>query len=822
VKRNPKILHPLGSAWATETVTFPVGGATRQSVALAPVNGAFTYGALSRAQEGAGIATTTTAITGGDPSGHWQISNGRLYPSIAGDAAELSAGPYALELDDGTTQTITIEANTWDVATQSEWDFVATQSAATLAGKKIALRNTTTINLGITGVPGTPFRRDDYRDVSNNPCVVEGRFGAPRAWDDYCRIDKVATMRGARGVTFKHLRTTPVAESKFVLLGESANVIDDITIDDCWISGAVGDPYGDYADSTNYPNNAIDIVKTAGSANNSVGSITVKNCLVQWGGTLINLRVDLQGSEVLIEGNEVRYFADDGIAVAMAADGSSHPVTIRSNLIYGPISKPTDSAGAHPDAIRLLGNANATADWTDILIEYNVCLQGLSRGDTQAIFLDDMRTQALDSGFFFVATIRHNITAISTAPHGIWVMQAKNCLIDQNTVVSWGAASGANQTPSILIGPGTTTGTSGGGNTISNCIADAIGTSAGALTLTNNRILGQNGAIIPYIDVFDGPTFTPATLAEALTVFATKVAAGGAGANVDLIANPPAPDPVAPVISGASITGTAENGGTLTASATITGDPTPTVAYQWQKIGTNISGETSQTITLDESGMSLSNGNTISCEITATNIAGSNSAEPTISYVATATGALVVPATSAYFQDPSNIPASTSRITFRGTFNLPSLSASSPGTALFNSISTPMRLTVQADGAINARVEDSTGAALIDAQVAPAGTFTVNTDHAIVFDGNLATNTVTVTVNGTNYSNTLTTGTGVFPTSRAVQFLSGGAAPLVPSGSIISNLSVDYNGTQRKAISNDAATANADAWHVGANFTQAP
>jgi len=32
----------------------------------------------------------------------------------------------------------------------------------------------------------------------------------------------------------------------------------------------------------------------------------------------------------------------------------------------------------------------------------------------------------------------------------------------------------------------------------------------------------------------------------------------------------------------------------------------------------------------------------------------------------------------------------------------------------------------------------------------------------------------------------------------------------------------NYKGTQRKAISNNAATANADAWHVGANFTQAP
>ena len=94
-----------------------------------------------------------------------------------------------------------------------------------------------------------------------------------------------------------------------------------------------------------------------------------------------------------------------------------------------------------------------------------------------------------------------------------------------------------------------------------------------------------------------------------------------------------------PSFTSSSVSGTAEDGETLTANATATGNPTPTFAYQWQKNGADISGETAITIVLDESTMSLSDGDTISCEITATNSEGSANAEPSTSYVA-ASGAV--------------------------------------------------------------------------------------------------------------------------------------------------------------------------------------
>lgn len=75
---------------------------------------------------------------------------------------------------------------------------------------------------------------------------------------------------------------------------------------------------------------------------------------------------------------------------------------------------------------------------------------------------------------------------------------------------------------------------------------------------------------------------------------------------------------VAPVVSG-----TATFGQTLsTTDGTWTGVPTPTFAYQWQRVTTNIGGATSSTYVL----VAADVGNTIRCVVTATNVAGSASA----------------------------------------------------------------------------------------------------------------------------------------------------------------------------------------------------
>ena len=71
------------------------------------------------------------------------------------------------------------------------------------------------------------------------------------------------------------------------------------------------------------------------------------------------------------------------------------------------------------------------------------------------------------------------------------------------------------------------------------------------------------------------------------------------------------------------VTGMAEVGFTLTSSTgTWTGVPTPTYTYQWQRGTTNISGATSSTYVAQVSDV----GSTLRCRVTATNIAGSATA----------------------------------------------------------------------------------------------------------------------------------------------------------------------------------------------------
>ena len=75
------------------------------------------FGALTRAGAG-GVPVTGSAISSGDPSGHWQISGGEITPSPAGQG-NLS-GSYDLTLNDGQTVDIAIVANTYSAASAAE------------------------------------------------------------------------------------------------------------------------------------------------------------------------------------------------------------------------------------------------------------------------------------------------------------------------------------------------------------------------------------------------------------------------------------------------------------------------------------------------------------------------------------------------------------------------------------------------------------------------------------------------------------------------------------------------------------------------------
>ena len=181
---------------------------------------------------------------------------------------------------------------------------------------------------------------------------------------------------------------------------------------------------------------------------------------------------------------------------------------------------------------------------------------------------------------------------------------------------------------------------------------------------------------------------------------------------------------------------------------------------------------------------------------------------------------LVQGTTAGYFVDPANVPAGTTRITFRAKIRLP---AGFTVHNLFTQESTGCDLQIRnSQGALNATVEDGTAAkTLFDAAVGPeTNRLLANTWHDVVFEVDQAAQEVRCTVDGVTRITPFTSpGNGVFQVGREVSFLAStaGANP-VPPGTQFAELSVDFNGVRHKTISNDAATANADPWKRGGSF----
>lgn len=183
---------------------------------------------------------------------------------------------------------------------------------------------------------------------------------------------------------------------------------------------------------------------------------------------------------------------------------------------------------------------------------------------------------------------------------------------------------------------------------------------------------------------------------------------------------------------------------------------------------------------------------------------------------------LVMPATIGHFGDTAVLPAATTRLTWRGKFFFPA-GTISDGQALFSQVSDGCDLRTFSNG-FRVIVEDGTQTAVYTSglSVIHAGKLVADTWLDIVFDVNQATATITLTINGDTVTIPFTTpGNGVFNTARRIGFLATQTGGLrIVTGVRSAELSVDRNGTLYKAIPNDAASANADAWKLGAgSFT---
>jgi hypothetical protein len=153
------------------------------------------------------------------------------------------------------------------------------------------------------------------------------------------------------------------------------------------------------------------------------------------------------------------------------------------------------------------------------------------------------------------------------------------------------------------------------------------GVEDGEHTVVVGTVIGSPAPTLTYVWSLDGTptgdTGTTCTPADpgVLTCDVTATNASGVAERESDPLTIVAAD-TAPVISSELVSGDGFIGSLHTVSYTVTGNPVPTVALQWQLDGSDISGETGATYTPITGGV-------LSCEIEATNTAGSDTAEPT-------------------------------------------------------------------------------------------------------------------------------------------------------------------------------------------------
>lgn len=128
-------------------------------------------------------------------------------------------------------------------------------------------------------------------------------------------------------------------------------------------------------------------------------------------------------------------------------------------------------------------------------------------------------------------------------------------------------------------------------------------------------------------------TTVAADVGHAVTCVVTATNSAGsasASSNATTVAGIAPANTASPVVSGSVIAGSVLS----TTDGTWTGTPSPTFTYQWKSDGANITGQTSSTYTT----VSGDSTHTIACAVTATNAAGSASANSSGEVIVSATG----------------------------------------------------------------------------------------------------------------------------------------------------------------------------------------
>jgi hypothetical protein len=479
------------------------------------------FGALTAASAGgySVIANNTIAaasITGGDASGHWQISSaGVITPTSTGVSASFSGAPYSLAcsftdtLDEVDTATITVNitSNAYSVSSATEFNTAITAlgTPASLAGARSILCRPGSYG-NITSLSGKAF--------ANRVTVAPhtGQSTAPT-------FGRISLNAGVTKVTLSGLEIFSdwtSADTGGTVAIIRADLSTDCIIDDCDISST---PLASI--TMQQPPHTLHGVGTMSI--NAHTNLTVSNCFIHE----VDLPVRLKGTGATVSWNTFencfRSFGEFYGDCSNGAYENNRGIGVWAN---GSV----DSGNPHSSLLGWTPFSNVDVDTFNV--EGNVLVVGTNRFDAFAdinAFATGPKMNDTNDGYGYINfTIKSNLL-VCNANIGFEFAFATDCEMAYNTIVidtdtyidqpnpglnyhdiATGCSVHHNAWTTATLGSGADPG-------------HYPGNVDGSFSLANNNATGSAS----YSSIFAGPTFTGIdSTAAALTAFAAK--SGGA------------------------------------------------------------------------------------------------------------------------------------------------------------------------------------------------------------------------------------------------------------------------------------------------------
>jgi hypothetical protein len=455
----------------------------------------------------------------GTNNADWTVSlaAGVVTVKPAGDG--VANGPYSITVPcypeaaqggdvDNVVLTITTEANTYTVSTESELTAtitdIGTASSSEITVKILASE----LVWSDTDWNGKTF--------TNTVTIRSVQDSTLDTW--YTKFTGECTVRDTNNILFQHLefeKTGLTLAWEHVL---DLNNSDDIAINRCYLHADYRDPNGDYSTSGSYVNGSL-LHFRGGSADPVITENLFSdghNCITGFPDSSIN-----------ISHNRFKRWYEDAIQLgAVTAQGSGSlltgTTTIEWNTFTQAIGFGTDADNPHPDIMQFL--ANTDGDWEGHQINGNRYWKGDSRsGEVQAVFCN-----SIASTYYFVDPVfKGNVFLSEGINNGIKYSRYNGGLWVNNTVCGYDDTGGSiysigNDTGGIENNIGV--------QKVYGNITEAFAwPGGGTQDEQDNIVLGTDGATISYDAVFDGPSYAPLTLAETMAKFSMKT--GGSADN---------------------------------------------------------------------------------------------------------------------------------------------------------------------------------------------------------------------------------------------------------------------------------------------------